>query len=263
MLFQRYIGIDYSGASHRQKTLRKLGSSIAVCVLPASGEAPDLTKRWSRAELTEWLKKRTGAGQAEDDYWTRPRVQPARTRLSAYIMPDVDGPSLLVSEPLQHYSWTSRVAHYRRCEKAPATVLCSSRPLPLDGATLLQCKKHTGPGAKARMCWTGNSSRYLRASQPAAATLLHRSDISLALRRLGSSGICREPRDRGGLSSILKRRVQSLAGTTHRDEWDAEAVALWLRDRDQNGILYDHFCPVLTLTEKTSATREGWILGVM
>jgi hypothetical protein len=56
MIFQRYIGIDYSGNSHRKKTLRRLRSSIAVSVLPASAGNPDLTKRWSRADLTSWLR---------------------------------------------------------------------------------------------------------------------------------------------------------------------------------------------------------------
>jgi hypothetical protein len=57
MEFHRYIGIDYSGAKTRRKTLRKLGSTIAVRVLPESQGMPDLTKRWSRAELTDWLRK--------------------------------------------------------------------------------------------------------------------------------------------------------------------------------------------------------------
>jgi hypothetical protein len=63
--------------------------------------------------------------------------------------------------------------------------------------------------------------------------------------------------------AILKRRVQSVSGTKHPDELDAEAVASWFQDLDQNGVLKEHFYPVLTPAERLRATREGWILGIM
>lgn len=263
MLFQRYIGIDYSGASHRQKTLRKLGSSIAVCVLPASGEAPDLTKRWSRAELTEWLKRELGPD--------KPRTIIGLDH--GFSLPEP------VFQLTSCQTWTDLLSWFQSLYN---TTLGHPESLTID-AVRKHLQQSYAPLDRFRLteqrCSSAKSTLDLVPKQGCVGPGTHQGIYELAnllLPRSSTAQISVWPFDGWDprafaenhvivevYPSILKRRVQSLAGTTHRDEWDAEAVALWLRDRDQNGILYDHFCPVLTLTEKTSATREGWILGVM
>ena len=47
------------------------------------------------------------------------------------------------------------------------------------------------------------------------------------------------------------------------DEQDACATARWMTDMDARGELAGYFAPLLTDLERTTAEREGWILGVM
>jgi hypothetical protein len=48
----------------------------------------------------------------------------------------------------------------------------------------------------------------------------------------------------------------------NKHERDAFAVARWLKECDQRGILDHYFHPPLTEAEAKQARREGWILGV-
>ena len=60
--------------------------------------------------------------------------------------------------------------------------------------------------------------------------------------------------------ALYRGRVDLTANT--RDEQDAEAVATWLKDCDQRGILDRYFDPPLSQEDRDLAKLEGWILGV-
>jgi hypothetical protein len=60
--------------------------------------------------------------------------------------------------------------------------------------------------------------------------------------------------------ALYKRRYDK--GGRSSDEHDAWSIAAWLRDADQRGILDRYFHPPLTLPEQKQARLEGWILGV-
>lgn len=47
------------------------------------------------------------------------------------------------------------------------------------------------------------------------------------------------------------------------DERDAYSVARWMSDTDQNGLLGRYFAPNLTAEQGNQARKEGWIFGVM
>ena len=47
------------------------------------------------------------------------------------------------------------------------------------------------------------------------------------------------------------------------DQHDAYSVAAWMRNTDREGRLHEFFHPDLTLHERTQAQIEGWILGVL
>ncbi len=51
------IWIDYSGAGHREQTLSRSSSAIAVCLKNSSDLQVDISTGWSRARLTQWLSE--------------------------------------------------------------------------------------------------------------------------------------------------------------------------------------------------------------
>ena len=59
----------------------------------------------------------------------------------------------------------------------------------------------------------------------------------------------------------LMRRGPHPSGLTPH-EYDAWAVARWLKHADESGSLVHHFAPELAEEEKRIARMEGWILGV-
>jgi hypothetical protein len=60
--------------------------------------------------------------------------------------------------------------------------------------------------------------------------------------------------------AIFKRRFTR----THKssDEHDAFAIAMWLKQMDSRGVLGQYFNPPLSDTERKQVLIEGWILGV-
>jgi hypothetical protein len=236
-----------------------------VSVLPSSTATTDLTKRWSRVELTEWLrieldpdKPRTIVGI--DHGFSLPEA--ALKLTSCQTWPDLlawfqnlyetilQNPDSLtindVRSDLQgsYNSLLGTVSQYRLTEQR-----CSFAKTTLDLVPKTGC---VGPGTHHGI-------------YELSQLLLPRSTTSHIFVWPFDSWDYRDFTDNHLIvevyPSILKRRVQCIS--THPDERDAEAVALWLQDRDQSGILHDHFCPVLTPAEKGRATKEGWILGIM
>ena len=47
------------------------------------------------------------------------------------------------------------------------------------------------------------------------------------------------------------------------DEQDAYAVARWMAQMNQRGVLGSYFTPPLSDEERVLAAREGWIFGVV
>jgi len=60
--------------------------------------------------------------------------------------------------------------------------------------------------------------------------------------------------------SLFRRRYPKEGRTA--DEHDAYSVAAWLRDADRRCTLNHYFSPPLTLPERKQVALEGWILGV-
>jgi hypothetical protein len=61
--------------------------------------------------------------------------------------------------------------------------------------------------------------------------------------------------------SIFRNRYPREGRTA--DKQDACATARWMSDMDARGALARYFAPPLTDLERSTAGREGWILGVM
>ena len=62
--------------------------------------------------------------------------------------------------------------------------------------------------------------------------------------------------------ALWNRRFRNENGRPE-DEHDAYSIAAWLSYADQNGWLHDYFHPNLSPAEQVRARQEGWILGVL
>ena len=58
-------------------------------------------------------------------------------------------------------------------------------------------------------------------------------------------------------------RFDLIAIIENRLEQDAYAVARWMAQMNQRGVLGSYFTPPLSVEERVLAAREGWIFGVV
>lgn len=62
---------------------------------------------------------------------------------------------------------------------------------------------------------------------------------------------------------LFQRLYAERCGSMTKDERDAFCAAQWMRDMDERGLLGRYFDPPRTENESASCRQEGWILGVM
>ena len=60
---------------------------------------------------------------------------------------------------------------------------------------------------------------------------------------------------------MFRKRFPSEGRTA--DEQDAYAVARWMAQMSERGVLANYFAPPLSVEERDLAEREGWIFGVL
>lgn len=257
-LFDRYIGIDYSGAKTPTESLKGLRIYVAgrdhdpLEIFPPPGRR----RYWTRKGAAEWLLERLR--------------EPTRTLV---------GIDHGFSFPLQYFEryrlpldWPTFLADFHR-----------HWPTDEDHVSVDDVRYGRVGRGQARL----GHPRWLRLTeQRARATKsVFRFDVEgsvaksthaglpwlLMLRRLVSAQVHFWPFDGweipSGLSAIaevypsLWRRAIPTEGRTP-DQQDAYVVADWMRKADMAGTLSGYFTPALTPEEQTQASIEGWILGV-
>ncbi|HEX7022980.1 MAG TPA: HNH endonuclease [Trueperaceae bacterium] len=260
--FQRYVGIDYSGADTADARL----DGIRVYV--ASGEEgpraePQSNRRWSRRAVAEWLVRLLGDG-----------------------IPTIVGIDHGFSFPLAYFerhglrrSWDEFLVDFRR-------------HWPTDGDNvrvrdLLDDPDSLASDRRGERDWKRLTEKRAGATKGVfffgvhgeVATSTHAGlPWLLSLRRALASRVhfwpfdgWKVPADRSAVVEVypalwkgqlpLSRVEEGPAQLTphHRD---AYTVAAWLQQADRDGSLTDFLEPVLTETERSVAEIEGWILGV-
>lgn len=239
-VFERYVGVDYSGAGEPSD------HTGALRVFEATPtQAPRLVPtgsgwNWTRRELAWWLAKEL--------------QKPLRT---------IVGIDHAFSFPYAYF-----LRHGLQTWDVFLRDFCKHWPTRRGSvASLIQGSKRTGHGfdfahkqgnvaysTHAGLPWLRLVRRVNRALhfwpfdgwKPPA----HRSVITEVYPALFSR------RYQRACSPVTGRLVSS-------HHHDARSVCAWLQERDQYGFLPSYFNPALTPTEQSVARLEGWILGVM
>jgi hypothetical protein len=258
-MFERYIGIDYSGAATTTSSLKGLRVYLAGEDGPPLEVQPPPSPRkyWTRKGIAHWLVERL-----REDTATLVGIDhcfsfPLRYFEAHHLLPD--WPAFL-EDFQQHWPTDDDLTYVDfirigNCGNAAARMGNSRwRRLTEERSRSAKSVFHfdvQGSVAKSSHCgipWL----RYLRREVGSA---LHfwpfdgwtvpsgRSAVVEAYPALWSRGFPREERS--------------------QDQHDAYAVAAWMREADRDGRLAQSFAPSLTPGEKTLALAEGWILGVM
>ena len=254
--FDRYIGIDYSGASTPTSSLKGLRVYMAE-VSRAAAEVhppPGRLKYWTRRGTAEWLVERL-------------------TEKCATLV----GMDLSFSFPQSYfdahrlaYDWPAFLEDFRR-----------HWPTDDDDTSVDDVRTGmTGSGA-AR----SGSARWRRLSeQRVGAKSVFHFDVQGSVAKSTHSGLpwlryirdrshgrvhfwpfdgWEAPKGRSVVAEVYPSMWSSQFRRRERtdDQHDAFTVATWLRDVDKDGSLHQLFRPALTDAERAVAAFEGWILG--
>lgn len=257
--FQRYIGIDYSGAQAAESGLPGLRVYIANrSELPVEVTvSSSVHKHWTRRALAEWL-----CGELAKD------------------IPTLAGIDHGFSFPLAYFEkyhlsrdWASFLDDFVQCwpTDAPATYVDFVR----EGIC--------GSGANRQ-----GDPRWLRLSEQWTATAksVFLFDIQGSVAKSTHAGIpwlrylrkeCPRPIHFWPFDGWTIQNNTSVIAEVYPSLWtrrfpaegrDADrqaayAATAWLQRADQNGSLPLFFNPPLTVQERNVASIEGWILGVL
>ncbi len=252
MGFERFIGIDYSGAQGPESRL----SGLQVYQAKKDGEPQRMSppvrgvKNWSRREVTQFCQDALQADQPViigiDHNFSFPQSYMARYGLHSW--------DVFLHDFMRH--WPTH-EDYTRVE------------------CLRENNLRTGNSSEFRLCekWTATAkSTFQFDMQGSVAKSTHAGlPWLLWLRQVSPARVHFWPFDGfdvpAGCSviaevypALYKRRYEQ--GERSADEHDAWSVAAWLRDADQRGILDKYLFPPLTVSEQKLARLEGWILGV-
>jgi hypothetical protein len=259
--FQRYIGIDYSGA----KTPNAPLPGLRVYRATAQDAAPKKVrpqplrpeKNWTRPGVAEWLIKQLSDG-----------------------MPTLVGidhgfsfPECYFKKHDLHHNWQGFLEDFHKYwptdEVSVQSVLIENRKRGKHAARM-GCKDWFRVTEK----WTaGAKSVFDFESRGAVAWSTHAGlPWLLKIRRAIPDRVHFWPFDGWKFParrSVIAEVYPSLwhhrfeRETRTKDQHDAYSVAKWLRRADSNGSLPSFLQPPLTPEERKVAQIEGWILGVL
>ena len=252
--FQRYIGIDYSGAKTPEWRIKDLQIFEATCEhgpekVTTSTEG---AKNWNRQEVTaHCLKALEGVGQVIigiDHGFAFPLSYIRRYRLTSWDdflhdfirhWPTAD-PDTYVEFLREGNQRTGDPSEFRLCELWTAT---AKSVFQFDVQGTVSKSTHAG------LPWL----LWLREA-PTLQGKVHFWPFDGFDIPVGKSVIAEV------YPSLYRRRYPKDGRTA--DEHDAFSVAGWMRDADRHGVLDKYFTPPLTSPERNQVKLEGWILGV-
>ena len=268
-MFDRFIGVDYSGAD---APTRRLGGLAVYCadgytppykVCPPRQDGP----HWSRQRLAEWLVDQL----RDQDLRTVVGIDHGFSfpvnYFDRYQLPKRDWDQFLVDFRCQ---WPTHRQWVREAGGGPEVVH-------LNNENVLNARKGCPQWLRLTEELTPNASSVFDfdAIQRNVAHSTHAGLPWLLHIRQSVRGL-RPPvhfwpfdgwRIPEGVSvvaevypSLWSGRVES---GKHGDDHDAYSVAAWLSHADRRGLLHHHFEPELSSAERRRAKTEGWILGVL
>lgn len=256
-LFERYIGIDYSGAKTPTSSLKGLRVSMADRTGPPVEVQPPPSPRkyWTRRGVAEWLVERLNEKAAS-----------------------LVGIDHSFSFPLRYFE----IHHLPPDWQEFLDDFCRHWPTDKDH-TYVDFVRDGVCGNGAGRC--GNSRWRRIAEERAGAKSVFHFDVPGSVAKSTHAGLpwLRHIRRHAGRRvhfwpfdgwnipagrSVIAEVYPSLwcrsfdkEGRTP-DQHDAYSAAEWMRRADTDGTLSDYFSPKLPPAERAVAQVEGWIMGV-
>ena len=256
--FDRYMGIDYSGAEIITSSLKGLRVYLADRASPPIEVQPPPSPRkyWTRQGLAEWLVERLSEDRATLVGIDHAFSFPLRYFEVHLIPPDW---SVFLDDFQQHWP-TDRDNTYvdfirnGTCGNAEARSGNTRwrRLTEIRTGTAKSVFHFDAPGSVAKSTHAGLPwLRYLRLNLGARVHFWPFDGWDIPARRSVVSEVY----------PILWSRSFDREGRS-ADQHDAFSVAEWLRRADLDGTLAAYFKPDLTPIERQVAQVEGWILGI-
>jgi hypothetical protein len=255
-LFERYIGIDYSGAETPTSSLKGLRVYAADRALPPSEvqPPPSARKYWTRRGVAEWLVERLTEEQ-----------------------PTIVGIDHGFSFPLRYFE------EYRLPHDWPMFLDDFQRHWPTDED--LTYVDFVREGVRGSGAARGGNARWRRVTeQRAGAKSVFHFDVPgsvaksthaglpwLRYLRLQAPSVHFWPFDGWEIPagrSVVAEVYPSLWSrgfareNRNDDQHDAFSVAAWMRRSDLDATLAEFLAPALAPAERETAEIEGWILGI-
>ena len=256
--FERYIGIDYSGAETPRSSLKGLRVYMADQLLPPTEVQPPPSPRkyWTRRGIAEWLVERL-----QEDQLTLVGIDhgfsfPLRYFEVHHLLPD--WPKFLDDFqqhwPTDHdHTYVEFVRDGSRGDGAARMGNARWRRLTEERARSAKSVFHFDvQGSVAKSTHAGIPwLRYIRQNIGDRAHFWPFDGWDIPP---GRSAIVEVYPSLWNRSFDQEDRTQ--------DQQDAYSVAAWLRQADLDGSLSRCLSPSLTPAERTLAQVEGWIIGI-
>ncbi|MEM1245613.1 MAG: hypothetical protein AAGA81_16835 [Acidobacteriota bacterium] len=252
--FDRYLGIDYSGAATPESRLPGLRVYEARASRTIELQPRDGGRHWSRRALTDWLAGELAGADS----------------LLVGIDHAFSFPLRYFEEHRLEQSWTSWLADFAEhwpTNRAGITVEDVRRGRVGRGTRRsgqAQWRRHTDLLARAKSPFHFDVPGSVAKSTHAGLPLLHELRQLTPRPHFWPFDGWDPPRG----SSVLAEAYPSLfsRGYPRRgrtpDQHDAYSIARTLREADERGTLGDAFSPRLTQELRAAAEIEGWILGL-
>ncbi len=254
--YQRYIGVDYSGAGLPQSRLSGLRIYEAAQGSPAREIRPDsnLRKHWSRTAVAQWLTERL-----REPTCTIVGIDHGFSFPAAYFEKYRLAPDWLNFLKDFHKHWpTDETFTVQMIRDGKAGAGGARRG---DSRWRRLCERRTPaksvfhfdvPGSVAKSTFAGLPWLLQMQRQPGARVFFWPFDGWAP------------PPDRSVVVEAYPRLWSRLFSREHRNEHqhDAFAIAEGLRQADARGELAQGFAPRLNSEERRLARFEGWIFGV-
>lgn len=258
-LFQRYIGIDYSGAQTPTSSLKGLRVYMAnMDMTPVEIQPPPSPRTyWTRRGIAEWLLKRLQEDQPTIVGIDHGFSFPLRYFEYHHLSPDW----YEFLDDFQHHwptdgdnTYVDFVRDGLRGNGADRTGNPRWRRLTEERAKTAKSVFHFDV--------QGSVAKSTHAGIPWLRYLRHNLGDRILFWPFDGWDI---PQGKSAIvevyPSLWSRSIP--IGNRTPDQHDAFSVAYWLRQTDMDGKLPTYLNPPLTGAERTLAQVEGWILGIM
>ena len=256
--FQRYIGIDYSGAETPTSSLKGLRIYEAeVDITPREVQPPEGPRKyWTRKGIAEWLVRQLADGPATlvgiDHGFSFPLPYFERYRLP------LDWPLFL--EDFQRHWPTDEDHTYVEFVRDGTCGDCAARSGNSRWRRLTELRARSAKSV-FQFDVQGSVAKSTHAGLP--WLLYIRRHVASRVHFWPFDGWIAPPN-----SSVIAEVYPSLWSRSFHsagrspDQQDAFATAEWFRRTDGNGTLTQFFSPDLDTSDRKVAEIEGWILGV-